>query len=332
MRIGPRRVVSAWPRIFKAALACVLSVAVGNLAWAHSPASVRLLVGFSAGGGTDTAARLLAEHLRQELEVPVLVDNRPGAGGQIAAMALKSAPPNGTVLFVTNDHTISVLPQMLQNPGFDPARDFTPVAGFASYVSVFALSAAVPPRSFREYLAWLRKNGGKGNVGIPAPASVPEFLVRAVADRTGLDLVAAPYRGAAPMLADLMAGQIPAGVAAVNDVVEAHNADKLRVVAVAGPARQAALPQVPTFTELGLSGFEDSGYYGIYAPAGTPPATVQRLSDAVRRVLEQPRVRERMAAMGLTVDYLTHPQMAAREHAYTQALGRLIESGGFRPR
>jgi tripartite-type tricarboxylate transporter receptor subunit TctC len=262
----------------------------------------------------------------------VLVDNRPGAGGQIAAMALKSAPANGSVLFVTNDHTISVLPQMLRNPGFAPDHDFTPVAGFASYVSVFALSTDTPPRSFREYLAWLRKGGGKGNVGIPAPASVPEFLVKAVANRTGLDLVAAPYRGAAPMLADLMAGQIPAAVAAVNDVLEAHNAGRLRVVAVAGAARQAALPQVPTFSELGLPGFEDSGYYGIYAPAGTPPATVQRLSDAVRKVLEQPQLRDRMAAMGLTVEYLAPQQMAAREQAYTQALGRLIESGGFKPR
>jgi len=322
--------LSHWLRIVTTALACVLSLAAGPLAWAHTPAPVRLLVGFSAGGGTDTAARLLAEHLKDELSVPVLVDNRPGAGGQIAAMALKSAAANGSVLFVTNDHAISVLPQMLRNPGF-AARDFTPVAGFASYVSVFAVSAAIAPRSFREYLSWLRRSGGKGNVGIPAPASVPEFLVKAIADRTGMDMVAAPYRGAAPMLADLMAGQIPAGVAAVNDVVEAHNAGRLRVVAVAGSARQSALPQVPTFSELGLSGFEDSGYYGIYAPAGTPPATLQRLSEAVRKVLELPQVRERMTAMGLTVEYLTPQQMAAREQAYTQALGRLIESGGFKP-
>ena len=298
--------------------------------WADSR-TVKLLVGFPPGGGTDAIARLLAEPLREALGVPVVVENRAGAGGQIAAQALKAAPPDGTTLFLTHDHTISILPQVLRNPGFDPAKDFVAVAGFATFVNALAVSGATPARSYRDFVAWVRQQGGRANVGIPAPASVPQFLVQSLARREQLDLVAVPYRGSAPMMADMLGNQIPAGVGSIPDFIENHKAGKLHVVAVMGRARQALLPEVPTLAELGITGFEEVPYYGLFAPAGTPRAALEPISAALAKVLAQPAVRERLTAMGLAVGYMSGEQLAQRERAYTEVWARIIRDSGFQP-
>ena len=212
---------------------------------------VRILVGFPAGGGTDAIARTLADKLKDQLGVPVVVENKAGAGGQIAAQSLKAAAPDGNTLFLTHDHTISILPQVVKNPGFDPAKDFVPVAGFATFVNALAVSGGTPAKSTAEYVAWVRPQGGKGTLGVPAPASTPEFLVKVLGEKYKLDLVAAPYRGSAPMMADMLGNQIAAGVGSVPDFIENHKAGKIRIVAVLGGSRQAILPDVPTFSELG---------------------------------------------------------------------------------
>ena len=292
--------------------------------------SVKLLVGFPPGGGTDAIARVLAEKLHDQLGTTVIVENRAGAGGQLAAQALKAAAPDGTTLFLSHDHTISILPQVVKNPGFDPAKDFTAVAGFATFVNAFAASGGTPTKSVNEYVAWIKaQGGGKGTVGVPAPASVPEFLVRLIGQKYGLDLQAAPYRGSAPMMADMLGNQINAGVASIPDFIENHKAGKVRILAVLGGARQAALPDVPTFAELGLAGFEDVPYYGLFAPAGTPKAAIDRIADAVSKVVALPEVRERLAAMGLTVGYMSPQQLTSREQAYTQTWARIIKASGF---
>ncbi|CAM3906606.1 Bug family tripartite tricarboxylate transporter substrate binding protein [Paracidovorax anthurii] len=301
-------------------------------AWAEGGRPLRILVGFPPGGGSDAIARLLSDKLKDALGVPVVVENRPGAGGQIAAQALKAAAPDGGTLFLTHDHTISILPQVVKNPGFDPERDFVGVGGVATFVNAFAVSGGTPARSFDEYVAWVRaQGGGKSAVGIPAPASTPEFLVKLLGQRYRLDLVSAPYRGSAPMIGDMLGNQIAAGVGSVPDFLENHKAGKLRIVAVLGERRQAALPDVPTFGELGLKGFEDLPYYGFYAPAGTPPRFVQQFSDALAKVLAQPDVRDHLVALGLTVTPMTPPQLTARERAYTQAWTRIIRGSGFQP-
>ena len=262
----------------------------------------------------------------------MVVENRPGAGGQIAARALKMAPADGTTLFLTHDHTISILPQVVKNPGFAPDEDFVPVAGIASFVNGFALAGGTPARSFTGYVDWLRsQHGGKGAVGIPAPASTPEFLVQLLARRYQLDLVAAPYRGGAPLLADMMGNQIAAGIGSVQDFIESHRAGKIRFVAVLGGKRQAELPDVPTFAELGLPGFEDMPYYGFYAPRGTPQKAIDTFSAAVAEVLALPAVREQLTHMGLTVGHMNPAQLAAREQAYTQVWRKIIQTSGFQP-
>jgi len=292
---------------------------------------IKILVGFPPGGGTDAAARILAEKLKDELGVAVIVENKPGAGGQIAAQALKAAPADGSTLFLSHDHTITILPMVTKNPGFNPAQDFAPVAGFATFVNAFAVSGGTPAKSFAEYLAWTKTQGGKGAVGIPAPASTPEFLVKVIADKFKLDLVSAPYRGSAPMMADMLGNQIGAGVASVPDFIENHKAGKVRIVAVLGAKRQAALPDVPTFSELGMGGLEDLPYYGIFAPAGTPKAFIETFSTALAKVLTQPEVRNHLSQMGLTVGYMTSSQLAQREKSYAQAWAQIIKSSGFQP-
>lgn len=294
------------------------------------PATIKLMVGFPPGGGTDAIARILADKLKDQLGTNVIVENKAGAGGQIAAQALKAAPADGSVLFLSHDHSISILPLTMKNPGFDPAHDFVPVAGFATFVNGLALSGGTPAKSYKEYLAWVREHGqGKGTVGVPAPASVPEFLVKVIGQKNGLDLQAAPYRGSAPMMADMLGNQIAAGVGSVPDFIENQKAGKIRIVAVIGPKRQALLPDVPTFAELGLHGFEDLPYYGIFAPKGTPKAVLDRYSDALAKVIALPEVHQRLTEMGLTVGHMSSEQLGKREHAYRQSWAKIIKASGF---
>ncbi len=303
---------------------------LGGLATAQTGA-IKIMVGFPPGGGTDAIARVLADKLKDQLGTSIIVENRAGAGGQIAAQALKAAPADGTTLFLSHDHTISILPLVVKNPGFNPSQDFVAVGGFATFVNALAVSGGTPVKSMNEYVAWIRtQGGGKGTVGVPAPASVPEFLVKVIGEKYQLDLQAAPYRGSAPMMGDMLGNQINAGIGSVPDFIENQKAGKIRVVAVLGGTRQAALPDVPTFAELGLAGFEDVPYYGIFAPAGTPQATIDRFSAALAKVIALPEVHDRLTAMGLTVGYMTQQQLTSREHAYAQTWARIIKASGFK--
>ena len=144
-------------------LSTVLCVAALPAAVAQEKPPLRVVVGFPPGGGTDAAARILADKLKDELGVPVVVENRPGAGGQIAAQALKASPADGSVLFLSHDHTITILPMVVKNPGYEPAKDFAPVAGFATFVNAYAVSGGTPAKTFTEYVAWVKAQGGKGD-------------------------------------------------------------------------------------------------------------------------------------------------------------------------
>jgi tripartite-type tricarboxylate transporter receptor subunit TctC len=172
---------------------------------------------------------------------------------------------------------------------------------------------------------------GKGAVGVPAPASVPEFLVKVIGEKYRLDLVAAPYRGSAPMIGDMLGNQIAAGIGSVPDFIDNHKNGKIRVLAVLGGARQAVMPEVPTFAELGLAGFEDVPYYGIFAPAGTPQPVLDQFAAAVAKVIARPAIRDRLTALGLSVEAMNGAQLGQRERAYTATWARIIKASGFVP-
>lgn len=326
--------VSARRRFLRSlmATAAASAAAWAAPAWAEINKPVRIIVGFPAGGGTDAIARILAERLKDELGVQVLVDNRPGAGGQLAAQQLKAAPADGSTFFISHDHTISIVPLVMKNPGFDSARDFVAAAGFATFVNAFAVSGGTPANSLKDYVAWVKtQERARGAVGVPAPASVPEFLVKVLGEKFQMDLVAAPYRGSAPMIGDMLGNQIHAGVGSVPDFIDNHKAGKIRVVAVLGNERQAALPDVPTFAELGVAGFEDLPYYGFFAPAGTPKPVIDQFAGAVAKVIAVPEVRDRLTALGLTVGFMSPQQLTNRERAYSQTWTRIIRASGHQP-
>jgi tripartite-type tricarboxylate transporter receptor subunit TctC len=308
------------------------ALAAGSTAWAQAGRTVRILVGFPAGGGTDAIARTLADRLKDELGATVVVENKPGAGGQLAAQALKASPPDGTTFFISHDHTVTILPLVMKNPGFDPARDFVPVAGFASFVNAFALSPGTPAKSLGDYVGWVKAQGqGKGVVGVPAPASTPEFLVKVLGEKFKLELTPAPYRGSAPMIGDMLGNQIAAGVGSVPDFIENHRAGRLRVVALGGAKRQPALPDVPTLAELGVGGFEELPYYGFFAPAGTPKAAIDQFSQALAKVIAVPEVKERLTQLGLAVEFMSSQQLANRERDYAKSWAEIIRKSGFQP-
>jgi len=237
--------------------ASLLSTSLQAQAQAPNGNPIRLLVGFPAGAGTDAIARALGEKLKDELGVPVVVENRAGAGGQIAAQALKAAAADGHTLLLSHGHTISILPLVVKNPGF-------------------------------------------------------------------------PYRGSAPMMADMLGNQIGAGIASVPDFIENHRAGKVRIVATIGAKRQALLPQVPTFTELGFADLDDLPYYGVFAPVGTPQPFIDRFGVALAKVLAMPDFRQKLTTMGLTVGYEPQGQFAGRVRTYTQGWERIIQARGFK--
>ena len=318
-------------RRFAATLLSAAAVAAAPSAWAANDTPIHILVGFPAGGGSDVIARLLAERLEKELGRTVLVDNRPGAGGQIAAQQLKAARADGTTVFLSHDHSISILPQVVKKPGYAPQQDFTPLGGFATFVNGIAVSPGTPVKTVPEYVEWVKAQGGKSAVGIPAPASTPEFLVQLIGKKYGLGLTAVPYKGSAPMIADMLGNQIPAGTGSVQDFIEYQRAGKLRVIGVLGGKRQAALPDVPTFSEMGFGGLEDTPFYGIWAPRGTPAPFIERFTRALEKVVALPDVRARLTDLGLTVGYMNPQQLDQRERAYTRVWSRIIADSDFQP-
>ena len=310
----PRRNVLV--RLAATALAAAGALACSAPARAQAERSpIRILVGFPAGGTIDLVARVLAEQLQGDLGTTVIVDVRAGAGGQIAAQALKQAAPDGRTLLLSPDHTMVMLPLTIRTPGFQPLVDFAPVAQVARYAGGFAVSAQVPARSLGEYFAWAQANSAQANVGVPAPGSIPQFLVHQMAQQSKATLVSVPYRGSAPMVQELMGGQIAAGTTALGDFVEPHLAGRIRVLAVLGPKRSPALPDVPTFAEQGTP-IDWEYWLGLFAPAKTPAAEIQRINAAVAKALARADVREKMLKV-----------VFEPAHGSPEQLGQLVQAG-----
>ena len=259
------------------------------------------------------------------------VHARGGGGGGAGARRLTPTPADGSAVLLSHDHTMSILPLVLAHPGYDPHADFVPLGGVASFVNGLAVAPGTPARSLAQYVAWVKAQGGKSAVGIPAPASTPEFLVQLLAKRYRLDLVAVPYKGSAPMIADMLGQQIPAGIGSSADFIEHLRSGKLHMLAVVGAQRQAVLPDVPTFGELGFAGLEDTPFYGVWAPRGVPAPFVADFSRALAKVLALPDVHQQLTDMGLSVGFMAPEQLDARERAYRAAWARIIRGSGFRP-
>ena len=290
---------------------------------------LKILVGFAAGGSSDIAARMLADKLKDTLGQPVVVENRVGAGGRIAAETLKNAPPDGATLLLTPVVVPVLAPLVFKELNYDPAKDFAPVSQVATYQFAFAVAPTNPAKTVPEFVAWLKVNPTQANFGSPAPGSLPHFFGLMIGQATGIDMVHIAYKGGAPLASDLIGGQIPAGIDALSDMMELHRAGKIRIIATSGAQRSPLLPTVATFKEQGFASIEGSGWSGVYVPSKTPKTVIDQLSASIVKALQMPKVRERFLSLGYEPTGTTPEALAAIMAADTARWGPIIKRSGF---
>jgi len=304
-------------------------ISLGAFAQAGPKGPVRLIVGFAPGGSSDLAARIIAEKLKDALGVPVVVDNKAGAGGRIAAEALKNAPPDGNTLLLTPVVVPVLAPLLFANLPYDANKDLAPVTHVANYQLALSVGSNPPAKSLAELTAWLKANPAKATFGSPAPGSLPHFFGIMVGRSIGIEMQHVPYKGGAPLHIDLIGGQIPVAIDALSDCIEQHRAGRLRIIATSGSARSPLLPDVPTFKELGYP-IEGNGWTAIYAPGGTAKAMIERLNRALVDVLTQPETRQKLNNLGFEVTGTSADELAAIMRADSAKWKPIIQASGFK--
>ena len=254
---------------------------------------VTILNGFPAGGAVDTALRQIAARLDQRLGQPVVVDNKPGASGTIAAATVARANPDGYTLLFGVAANLAVAPATMKAPPYDPARAFTPVIEIARGPYIWLVRADAPAKSFPEFVAWAKGNPGKLNYGSPGQGSAHHLAVEVLKRSAGLDIVHVPYRGAS--FQPLLAGEIQASFENMPGPLPLIESGKIRALAVTGTRRLPALPDVPTFAELGLPENNANFWWGIVGPAGMPKSVVDRLNSEIGSALAEPGLKTTFA-------------------------------------
>ncbi len=258
---------------------------------------VKVIVNFPAGGAADQIARAVAQPLQELLKQPVVIENRAGANGNLGGEVVARAPADGYTLLMSSGGMVSVNPHIYQRMSFDPAKDLTPVAAAARVLVFLVARPSLPPTDVAQFIAHLKANPGKLSYGSPGNGSSPHLAGEMFKSQAGVFALHVPYRGAAPALQDLLAGQIDYAFDPGIGLGQVR-AGKLRLLAVGSPKRSALFPQVPTLDEAGLRGFDADTVFGFYAPAGTPPEVVALLNTQINRTLAMPAVQERIAALG----------------------------------
>ena len=314
------------------ALACstALALAAAPPALAQVDKPVRLLVGFAPGGSADIAARLVADRMKDELKQPVVVENRPGAGGRLVAEAVKNAPADGSVLMLTPIVVTVLAPMVFSKLAYDPIADFSPVAQVANFQFALSVNANHPAKTMKDLVAWYKANPTKANYGSPAPGSLPHFFGVMIAKGSGVELVHVPYNGGGPMMNALMGDQLTAAIDTTVEQVELHRTGRARILATSGATRSPLLPDVPTFTETGLSGVEGTAWFAVYAPAKTPEATLRQLNAAINKALANPELRERFTKLGLEPSGGSAADLGARMAQDTARWAPVVKASGFR--
>jgi tripartite-type tricarboxylate transporter receptor subunit TctC len=314
----------------RAAVAAALTLALACGAQAQVDKPVRILVGFAPGGSADVAARMLAERMAIDLKQPVVVENKPGAGGRIAAEALKSAPADGSTLMLAPIVVPVLAPLVFSRLPYNPATDFAPVAHVANFQFGLSVNAAHPARSLKDLVDWYKANPAQANYGSPAPGSLPHFFGVMIASGTGVDLVHVPFNGGGPLMNALVGNQVTAGIDTLVDQIEMHRAGKTRILATSAATRSPLLPDVPTFGESGFRSVEGTSWFAVFAPARTPPATTAQLNEAINRALAAPELRERFARLGLEPTGGSAADLAAIMKRDTERWAPVVTASGFK--
>jgi tripartite-type tricarboxylate transporter receptor subunit TctC len=291
---------------------------------------MKILVGFPPGGSADVVARALADRLKTVLGQTVIVDNKPGAAGRVALGEIRRAAPDGQTLILSPSGALVIAPYLFKNVGYDPAKDFAPVARVVTFDFAITAGPAAPAGDLKAVLAWMKANPSKANFATPGAGTVPHFAGLMLGQSAGVAITHVPYKGGAPAVQDLLGGQIPLMIDTPLETIEHHRAGKLRILAVTGEVRSRALPDVPTLKESGIDMVADA-FFGLYGPPGLPAATAARASTAVRDVLRTPEVQERIFSLGLVPAYGTAEELAATQAAHYRRWEAPFKASGIVP-
>lgn len=293
---------------------------------------IKIVVGYPAGATSDTLARVLGEVMARRLNQPVIVENKTGAGGQIANQMVKAAPADGLTLLLTPVATMSIFPHSYAGRlAYDPFKDFAPVAHLSNFQLGLGVGTGVPARTLAEYVAWVKSNPEKNAFyGSAAPGSLPHFFGVMFARTAGIPLQHVPYRGTAAAMQALAGGEIAALSTVAADLQALVQANKATLLAVAGDKRSPQFPNVPTFREQGYD-LVATPWYGLFAPAGTPAASVQRLARAAMESVSDPAMAQRMGDMGVEPTGYGPEKLTEIMKADYERWGPPIRASGFKP-
>lgn len=289
------------------------ALALPSLARAQSglPAgTIKLLIGFPAGGGTDVMGRIVVEKIRERTGANIVVENKGGASGTVAAEQLKNAAPDGMTLMLAPIASTVMAHLTFPKLPYDIQADFAPISLLGTFQLAYAISPTLGVNTLVEYIAWLKADPKRASFGTTAMGSLPMFFGTMLGGGIGVDLQAVPYRGAAPLVQDLMSGQVPAGTGALTDFLQHHRGGKVRILATSGAKRAIAGPDLPTFTELGYPKIVGDGWLGFYAPAKTPPAIVEAFNREIVAAASAEDVKKKLLDAGLEPRTTTSKEFA----------------------
>jgi tripartite-type tricarboxylate transporter receptor subunit TctC len=305
--------------------ATVAMPAFGQAAYPSQP--VKLVVPYPAGGATDTLARTIAQKLQDAWNQPAVVENKPGAAGVIGNGFVAKAPVDGHTVLIGITAIIQQ-PALMDKLPYDPLKDFVPVTMIARSPSLFAVPLTSPAKSLKEFVALVKANPGKHNYGTYGAGTSSHIQGSLFNQQSGLDLVMVPFQGAAPLVTQLIGGQLSS--AFVDSATARPHLKSFRPLAVTGTQRMPALPDVPTFQELGYQSFEPYGWFGVFVPAGTPTPVVQKLSDEVNRILHLPDVTAKIEALGLWVGGGKPEEFQKTVRSDAAIYARIVKDGNIR--
>ena len=317
-----------WVRCFALAFAALASIAMPAQAQTYPTKPIRLVVPFPAGGTTDILARAVAQKLSETLGQQVIVDNRPGAGGNIGSELVARSAPDGYTLLMGTVGTHAINVSLYPKLPYDPVKDFTPIVLMAGVPNVLVVNPSLPARSVSELIAYAKANPGKLNFASSGSGTSIHLSGELFKVLTGVQMTHVPYKGSAPALTDLVGGQVQLMFDNLPSSLAFIKAGKLRALAVTSKTRAAALPDVPTMVEAGVPDFEASSWFGILAPAGTPRDIVVRINAEVAKWLATPDAREKLAGQGAIAAGGAPEDFARHIASETAKWARVVKASG----
>lgn len=271
---------------------------------------IRVLVGFAPGGNVDTSTRIVARKLAEQLGVAVVVENKPGAGGNIAAEMVARAPADGYTMLACGATSHGANPALFAKLPYDPVKDFTPVTMFGTVPNVLVVNPSMPATTFAEFASWVKAYPSKANLASAGIGTSQHLSIELLKSMTGLPATHVPYKGGAPAVADVLGGQVPAMVAGMPTALPSITAGKLRAIAVTSAKRSPNLPQVPTLAEVGVTGYDVTNWVGLCAPAGIALTRVEKLHSAVQTALGSADVANSLVNVGYEPAPITPQELA----------------------